>query len=819
MRYNAFISYSHNQDSLIAPSIEEALEKFAKPLFKKRALEIFRDSNDLSASPDLWGDIEEGLKKSEFFIFLASPSAAQSKWCEKEIEYWKKNKSIRNILIVLTDGDLIWDDEKGDFDWEKTNAIPEILSGSFMNEPLFVDFKSSFNKNDLTLENPDFKSKLVLLAATLHGKSVGDMVGEAARNHRRIIQLRNTTIIILLAFLGYSVFQTLRTLEEKEIAQANYLFSEANYFSEKDPTFSFALAIEGMKKRTEDKKFENQAREIYAKYIFYTSTMQHDSTVTCVEFSPDGKSIVSGSQDNSAKLWDLEGNLIQEFTGHSKGVISVAFSPDGQNIVTGSEDNTAKLWDLKGELLHEYITDEDSGGIASIAFTPDGETFVTGSYLGIVQIWDLKGNLIPDEGSRFESSFGSGEDLTISPDGTKIVGCSSGIASITFWDLSLYQHHFTFDYDDGLLRFSSIIYSPTGDRIITGDSYGVRSWNLDGDKEDILDQRNVTDLDVSSDGETLIYGSWDGTANLYSLKHKNPIWTPKTYPVYGHGEEIWDNEKLPEPRLIGHLDEITSLDFSPDNSKIVTGSRDGTARIWDLNNRIRKEIFSIPNNSDRLSSASFSNNGEAIIIQYVEGITNLYDLNGNLIVKNNADGYESAHSSRNLNGELQWEVGTHNDESVYLFSEDGSFAMKQTDFDPNSGVTIFDLKNEIEIEMNMYQNVVGSRLYGIPSVLDPAPPINSFIVLPKRKLILLASNDNTIHLFDLEGNLIMKLIGDPNYQSIQSIDFSPVTGKIMCLYGDSTIEIWNLPQTFEEYIANKKFQQLSDSQKGKYLIE
>ncbi len=81
MKYNAFISYSHSQDSDLALSLEKALEKFAKPTFKRRALNIFRDSNDLSVSPDLWGKIEEGLEQSEYFIFFASLKSAQSHYC------------------------------------------------------------------------------------------------------------------------------------------------------------------------------------------------------------------------------------------------------------------------------------------------------------------------------------------------------------------------------------------------------------------------------------------------------------------------------------------------------------------------------------------------------------------------------------------------------------------------------------------------------------------------------------------------------------------------------------------------------------------
>ncbi|MDX2256123.1 MAG: hypothetical protein NW214_11450 [Pseudanabaenaceae cyanobacterium bins.39] len=71
----------------------------------------------------------------------------------------------------------------------------------------------------------------------------------------------------------------------------------------------------------------------------------HEDIVNSVAFSPDGKSIVSGSDDKTLRLWDLQGNQIgQPFQGHEDSVWSVAFSPDGKSIVSGSSDNTLRLW-------------------------------------------------------------------------------------------------------------------------------------------------------------------------------------------------------------------------------------------------------------------------------------------------------------------------------------------------------------------------------------------------------------------------------------------------------------------------------------------
>ena len=71
---------------------------------------------------------------------------------------------------------------------------------------------------------------------------------------------------------------------------------------------------------------------------------QYENDIYCAEFSPDGQRIVSVSWDDTAKLWDLNGNLLHTLQGHQEGVLSAEFSPDGQMIITTSFDNTTKVW-------------------------------------------------------------------------------------------------------------------------------------------------------------------------------------------------------------------------------------------------------------------------------------------------------------------------------------------------------------------------------------------------------------------------------------------------------------------------------------------
>jgi WD40 repeat protein len=115
----------------------------------------------------------------------------------------------------------------------------------------------------------------------------------------------------------------------------------------------------------------------------------HTAPVWAVAFSPDGTRVLTGSQDNTARLWDAAtGKAVATLAGHTAPVEAVAFSPDGTRAVTASWDNTARLWDAATGKTVATLTGH-SGPLWAVAFSPDGTHVLTGSEDNTARLWTV----------------------------------------------------------------------------------------------------------------------------------------------------------------------------------------------------------------------------------------------------------------------------------------------------------------------------------------------------------------------------------------------------------------------------------------------
>lgn len=241
MPYKGFISYSHDADSIYAPKLQNGLHQFAKPFNRLRALHIFRDQTDLSANPALWPVIRNALDDSEYFLLLASPEAAKSKWVKMELDHWitTHRGSVDKLLIILTKGKLVWDAKVNDFNWKKTTALPKgldwpdnpdpnpnTMEGRFKLEPFYLDQRWVRTETDLSLRNPRFLDEIATLASTLHGKRKSEMIGADVKAHTRYRRVRTAVIGALFIFAVVAGSFGLYATQQKSNAESALQLAE-----------------------------------------------------------------------------------------------------------------------------------------------------------------------------------------------------------------------------------------------------------------------------------------------------------------------------------------------------------------------------------------------------------------------------------------------------------------------------------------------------------------------------------------------------------------------------------------------------------------
>jgi WD40 repeat protein len=580
--YDAFLSYDHD-DTQVAYGIQRGLHRIGRRVGRLYALRVFRDSTDLTASPDLWGKVTEAMDRSRYLIAVLSPNAAASTWVNKEVAYWLEHRGPAQLMFVLAGGSLDWDAVGTRFDPDRSNAAIPVLStpGVLPTEPLYVDVSDDAPWDPAAAR---FRDMLTDLAAPIHGKPKYELASEDLREQHRFRRLRRAAIaaltlltIVALVAAGIAYLQRQEAVRQRNAADTRFREATASRLAtESQAMLTGAHARDDVRaiqealasQRVSDSRdagpliralgYTSETRKIIRVGAPFLQGMTLDPTnsfdsPTNVAFSPDGRRIVTGGK--RIRLWEADtARPLFDPTGYA--VYSVAYSPDGHRIASGGHDQAIQLWDAdSGQPVGAPLTGH-TGMVSAVAFSPDGRVLVSASTDGTVRLWNVETRaavgVVDGDGSAVNS-------VAFGPNGRRLVsGSAKGTVSIVDAETRSVLKSWAVGNE-----VKSVAFGPDN-RVVSGDTGGfVRVYDAaTGQQFDPLPIGSENEVDavaLSPGGHLVAFGGFDQNVNLWDLDTRSPARTP----------------------LAGHTGRVWSVAFSKDGSRIASASFDGTARIWD----------------------------------------------------------------------------------------------------------------------------------------------------------------------------------------------------------------------------------------------
>ncbi len=360
-------------------------------------------------------------------------------------------------------------------------------------------------------------------------------------------------------------------------------------------------------------------------YSDTVSSFAHGAAAWAVAFSPDGRSLATGADGGSVKLWDTPGPVL---FGHRRFLWSVDASPKGHVIATGDYDNTVRLWDVSNQYnpVSISVLTGHTGATGAVTFRPDGRVLATGSIDKTIKLWDVADPRNPVSLATVTTDIDAVNDLSFSPDGqTMLAAGDSG--GIQLWNVTDPRQPqalaaMSAAHPSGA---SAAVFSPDGTTVASaGKDRTVRLWDVRDRTRPVEIGRltqfgsGVYGVAFSSDGRTLATGGSDRTITL------------------------WDVSTPGSPRLrstlTGHGGRVNTVAFSPDNRTLASGAADSTVRLWDIHDTARPALLAdLRGYYNAFSEVAFSPNGATLYGAPFQVVGFTWDLDPDTVIQRVCD--------------------------------------------------------------------------------------------------------------------------------------------------------------------------------------
>lgn len=564
-RWDAFLSYRRLDGRGAASWLRRRLLRFRMPARLaryERPLRIFQDTSYERAGDFYKDTVQPALSHSETLIVLCTKRADEPlpdgpNWLQREVTEFCTVSPARRIIPVLIDGEF------GD-------ALPCDLHARFPSLEI-IDLRALRGLRRLLFWKwGQLDDEVVKIVGPLHGIPLAEMPElrreEARRSQRRTAIVAAGTILIAALFLILAILafaarvDARRELVGNLVAQgrmrsaaapsaARTYFARAVAVADSSGVFGFGRADDRVARLWLGSERSHPPPVI----------LRHDDKVTDARWSPDGKTVVTSSLDDTAQVWDAAtGHPIGHALQHKKGIVRVAFDPAGRRVVTASWDATAQIWDARSG---EPLTPPLASGLAisTAFFNSAGTAVVTASWDDSVRIWDAStGKPQPGVAEMRTSFFATW--AVFDPKG-RLVASSDAGRGVRLWNAATGEpiNAEPLLHEDLVAR---VQFSPNGRLMVSASQdRTARVWDVLADRpvgEPMRHRAGVNSACFSHDGAHVATASADGTARVWEARTGAPVTLP-----------------------LVHAGVVDDVAWSPDDRFVVSASRDGTARVWD----------------------------------------------------------------------------------------------------------------------------------------------------------------------------------------------------------------------------------------------
>ncbi|MGH3899722.1 MAG: toll/interleukin-1 receptor domain-containing protein [Pseudonocardiaceae bacterium] len=634
------MSYSHSADELLAPVLQRLIRRVGQQWYRRSKLRVFRDQSNLPMSASLWGSIEAALERSTYFVLMASSTAADSPWVTREVEYWRRNRERENFFIVLTSGTIEWDTHRCDFDWDGPSALPDVMSGWFLEEPSWIDLrlpaKDGVHPNQ---RNDRLRDAARTIAASLHGIDKDQLDGDDERESRRArrtlrggIVALSVLLVLALAGAGVAIVQLRMAQELQRLATARQLVAQADAARGADPRTALLLGIAAQRIHPDEQTASSLVDTLTASR-FAGTLAGNPGRGGVLAFAPGGRLLAAGMGDRGrVALWDVAepgsarrvGPVLSPSDDSKLSYVElVAFSPDGHTLAVVSL-NFLILWDVtdpaQPHLLGGPVWITSELGVVALAFTPDGHGLAAGTSVAVT-LFDVTQ---PAEPRQLGPPLaGPGGQLVFSSDGRTLAGArttgSGGDETfLMMWDVSNPAQPLPRGQPlTGVPLVSSIALSPDLRILATGNFDGETFlWDLTDPAQPRRLQQPLAGLAgianfaaFGAGGRTLVTGAQTGEVLVWDVT--NP----------------WRSHRI-EPPLLGHRDPLRSITLSPDGHTVATGDAAGTVLLWNIADPAQPQPIGVAalEHSGHARSVAVSAERNLLVVARTDGTAVLWDV-------------------------------------------------------------------------------------------------------------------------------------------------------------------------------------------------